>query len=92
VADVLERQAGECVAGEGKSLLFVNKQRRRRRAGKKQKNFIRLEPALSPAGCHVEKVFLLLFFQKKKILAFLPSDLPFRAAPHNIVCTGRTSS
>ncbi len=39
---------------------------------KKQKNFIHWQPALSPTGSHMKKVFLLLFFQKKKTLAFLP--------------------
>jgi hypothetical protein len=43
-----------------KNLLFVNK--------KKQKNFIRWQPALSPTGVRMKKVFLLLFFQKKKTL------------------------
>jgi hypothetical protein len=60
---------------ERKNLLFVNK--------KKQKNFINLVraatgrrvPALPTAEHHVKKVFLLLFFQKKKTL---PScRLPF---------------
>jgi hypothetical protein len=53
-----------------KSLLFLNKRRPSGRAGKKQKNFIHWQPALSTAGRHVKKVFLLLFFQKKKTLAF----------------------
>jgi hypothetical protein len=46
----------------------VNKRRPRGRAGKKQKNFIRLVPALSTTQRRVTKVFLLLFFQKKKTL------------------------
>jgi hypothetical protein len=54
--------------GERKSLLFVNK--------KKQKNFVRLEPALSTSVSHMEKVFLLLFFQKKKTLAFHLTAFP----------------
>jgi hypothetical protein len=54
-------------ASRRKNLLFVNK--------KKQKNFVRFEPALATVGSHVKKVFLLLFFQKKKTLpsACLPS-------------------
>jgi hypothetical protein len=46
-----------------KILLFVNK--------KKQKNFIRWQPALRTGERHVTTVFLLLFFQKKKTLASL---------------------
>jgi hypothetical protein len=37
---------------------------------KKQKNFIRLEPALPTDGRQVSKVFLLLFFQKKEDSSF----------------------
>jgi hypothetical protein len=51
-----------------KSLLFLKK--------KKQKNFVRLQSALSLAGHHVIKVFLLLFFQKNKTLAFFPFCSP----------------
>jgi hypothetical protein len=47
-----------------KSLLFLEK--------KKQKNFIHWQPALSPTGSHMKKVFLLLFFSKKEDSSCLP--------------------
>jgi hypothetical protein len=49
----------------------VDKRRRRRRAGKKQKNFVRWQPALPASARHVTKVFLLLFFQKRRLLLLL---------------------
>jgi hypothetical protein len=55
-------------AGGRKSLLFVNK--------KKQKNLFHLAPGSRASRLQTDKVFLLPFFQKKKILAFLPRAFP----------------
>jgi hypothetical protein len=44
-------------ASSRKNLLFVNK--------KKQKNFIHWQPALSPTGSHMKKIFA-SFFSKKE--------------------------
>jgi hypothetical protein len=52
--------------GKGrKILLFVNK--------KKQKNFIRWQPALSTTGSHMKKFFCFFFFKKRRL--FLPLAL-----------------
>jgi hypothetical protein len=61
-----------------KSLLFLNKRRPSGRAGKKQKNFIHLEPALPTTQRHVEKFFFFFFSKKRRLL--LPATCLLRDA------------